>query len=376
MPWGCGTQFGIGANDRLTGPAFTNNGRAPYSIWMRHYRNLRSSYGSGGALAVAIGNNSVLTINSTGSVSTAATSSTTSFTIDDAWPLDTWVGWGITADGTASTNDPTVFQNGKRKTVGSGLTQVGADSSYYSSYSAVSLGGRSSLGRPSGGMYEDFALWDVQLTDDEFYLLEMGESPLHIQRDHLVFYFPLNDKTQTMCAVSGMEMAQLAASTHGAFYDSNHSDPRVLQFREARSPARRKYPYLGVSAGGAVSHEFTTASFAFTAAALSPGLSTTLSAPAVNFTAQSPSPNVSTTLTAAAFNFTAQALSTGGSILYELGSAAFNFTGNAVNHFTALVHELTTASFSFVGRALNYTTGVVSSIASVIPTYFRRRSRR
>jgi hypothetical protein len=260
------------------------------------------------------------------------------YSLDVSPANHTWGAAGYSVDGSSSANDPTVYLNGDIKTVANGkLTQNEADSSW-TSLSAASIGGRDALGRPSGGLYEDFAVWNQILTDDEFYALYMGESPINVRRESLVTYYPLDNIYDRLCAVSGATGLIISAQSHGVFYDRTHSDPLVQQRARARGLGRREYPYFGAAAGGTADTALSTAGAA---------TATLVGAETTTATLSATGAAVGTLVTAT--NITAVLSSTGAAVGTLEGSA-----GAAV----------TTTDLSTAGAAVG--TGVGARIAASV----------
>jgi hypothetical protein len=111
-------------------------------------------------------------------------------------------------DSTSAANDPIVYQDGVKLTVGSGIMQINADSAYVTSSAQWIIGNNTSGGLGWDGALAEIAWWDVVLTDEEFLALQKGISPDQIRPEALQHYFPLVrsgeiDKLGAPAAVTG-----------------------------------------------------------------------------------------------------------------------------------------------------------------------------
>lgn len=255
MPWGAGSgfgslgrQFGIDGNDRIKLHSFTSPHMGKFSIWFRLFLDKNASY-SGSSFTLSQGNSPVLNYDKSGGslfkiVPTSA--GTTYWGIDAAIDNLEWNPFGFSMDGSSSTNDPTVYDRGRKKTVGSGLTQTGSDVSWSLSLSALILGGRSSLARVTAGLYQDFAIWNDALTDSEFEALYLGVPPSQVRPSALLTYWPLDKATGPQCKWTGNNSQALGGP--GIFYDDSIGDPQVIAYR---TRPQRRY-FLGISVATAI----------------------------------------------------------------------------------------------------------------------------
>lgn len=112
------------------------------------------------------------------------------------WSAPTDNAWhtiGVTYNDSSNSNDPTVFMDGTKLTVGSGLTEsvTPTGTATSPSGSAVHFGNRSDDLRNWNGRLAECAIWDVILTDGEFAALARGVCPLMIRPASLVEYIPM-----------------------------------------------------------------------------------------------------------------------------------------------------------------------------------------
>lgn len=118
-------------------------------------------------------------------------------TTDGGWTftppsLDSWHSLGISYDNSSSTNDPIVYLDGSKLTVGSGLTEISTPAgSGRTAAGTLSIGNRSGNDRSWDGMIAEFAAWTVILDDNEFNALSDGLSPAMIRPQSLVVHTPL-----------------------------------------------------------------------------------------------------------------------------------------------------------------------------------------
>ncbi len=103
-----------------------------------------------------------------------------------------WKSFGMTYDGSSTSNNPTAYIDGTKETVGSGLTRATGPSGTYGTGDNPLIGNRGSDdARAWDGMLAEFALWGAALDDAEFAALHNGVSPLDIRPGSLLEYIPL-----------------------------------------------------------------------------------------------------------------------------------------------------------------------------------------
>lgn len=160
---------------------------------------------------------------------------------------NTWAPVGLKLDRGSVANDPTIFSQGNKLTLGSGLSQSATGGPNYSNASGTwRLGNRSDDARSADGYVAEFALWNVMLNDDEFFDLQRGVSPLAIRPNALVEYLPLVRSTMSM------KVATAAAATGTAVVDHPRvwfpHRPQVIVPAAITPPAanRNFLPLLGV----------------------------------------------------------------------------------------------------------------------------------
>lgn len=145
-----------------------------------------------------------------------------------------WTFCGITWDDTADTNDPSVWINTTKNTIGSGLTEVLTPSGTpLSSHANLRIGNRPAGDRSWNGALARFAQWSVILDDSEMDALAKGAHPTFIRPASLVEHIEmLRDNVST----------KLAAPTITGTTVSDH--PRLL------FPQRKTF-YFAAATGGA-----------------------------------------------------------------------------------------------------------------------------
>lgn len=117
-----------------------------------------------------------------------------SWNTDTRPSADTWAACGFSYDSSSAANSPTVWLEGVKKTLGSGLTAattaVGAriDATGFHLF----IGNRTSdSARCWDGNLAEAAFWNAILTDGEFAALAKGYSPSLIRPQSLTMYCPL-----------------------------------------------------------------------------------------------------------------------------------------------------------------------------------------
>lgn len=124
-------------------------------------------------------------------------------TWDIAYPTtDTWHFLGISYDDQSTSNDPIIWLDTTKNTVGSGITEAVAPvGTVTSSHSNLTIGNRSAGNRAWSGGLAEFAQWSKILDDDEFRALASGRSPLLVAPQSLVECVPmLNDNVSLKLA--------------------------------------------------------------------------------------------------------------------------------------------------------------------------------
>lgn len=368
MPWACGSRYGLDTNDVAQMSPFTSPHAGTHSVWFRLFYSKETGYTAGYANGLSAGNTAVWGHFYGSPWRLYANSAATTYYDGDAQLNDRqWNTFGWSWDGSSATNDPTCYANGVIKTVGSGLTQTGADAAPNINYSQIYVGNRAALGRPVAGLWEDICFWNEILTAEEFDLLRGGESPLNIRRHALVCYAPLNERTHYQNVVSGA-----VGTTNlrgGVFLDGSHSDPEVHRSDFYRSPARRKYPYFGVSAGGAVTSSFSALSGAIGASGASKSVSIGLSAIAGSIGSASGTKSASAGISALAGLLAA--LETAG-----VGTTDFNAIAGAlvsVTHSTARLSTIegkvgSVGSVAGLRGAISSLQAIAGSVAAIAGT--------
>lgn len=187
MALGFGTTLGAATTDRVTSATEARGSQVSIHVWQN-----RNGLGGG---------NTGRIFDTNGGKWTLYNDSTTGlYTLGSVFqpywrftrPADNvWAPIGIALDTTGSSNDPVVFLSGSKLTVGSGLTQTGADAAYDNVTSPIVLGNRSSGDRNWDGMLAEFAMWNVILTDGEFAALAAGAAASSIQPSALTHYVEL-----------------------------------------------------------------------------------------------------------------------------------------------------------------------------------------
>jgi hypothetical protein len=189
MSYGFGSTVGTG-NNRLSAHSFAL--ATGFSCWM-WVKRTSGGYAIGGGGRVFDRNGSALTLelNST-DFSFGKRAVSNQYYAWAAPALNEWESLGISVDTSATGNDPTAYANGVVKTLGSGITQSGADFAWDTTSTTTYIGDRQSAGRNFGGQLADFAIWSEILTAEEFYLLHNGVRPHNIRPDKLLLYYPLD----------------------------------------------------------------------------------------------------------------------------------------------------------------------------------------
>jgi hypothetical protein len=146
---------------------------------------------------------------------------------------NTWHFIGLSYDDGATTNDPIIWLDSTKNTVGSGITEtVTPAGTVTTSHASLTIGNRAAANRAWAGSLAEFAQWSVILTDDEFAALAKGMSPSQIRPQSLVECVPmLNDNISL----------KLGAPTITGATVGVH--PRIYY-------PKRRYSYFTAPAGG------------------------------------------------------------------------------------------------------------------------------
>ncbi len=233
MALGFGTVLGAAASDRVSSAAEVVPAQVSIHLWTNRNGEGPSSFGR----MIGRGGGVFDIVNNQGNVASTYAFGSISSSVYWRWTrpaASIWVPIGVSVDTALSSNNPTVYQEGVKLTVGSGLTQVGVDTAYDVASTAWCVGNRpSDTLRNWDGMLAEAAIWNVILTDDEFYALQKGVSPDQIRPESLIHYVPMArsgaiDKVAAPWTVTGT-----AAQPH----------PRTNR-------PHRKLRYTPVAAGG------------------------------------------------------------------------------------------------------------------------------
>ena len=116
----------------------------------------------------------------------------TSYSDDNAVPLNTWSHLVVTWDGSVTSTNVKFYVNGSLITYQGGQNGVNLGSDTGVKY----LGNRNDGARPFDGIMNEVALWDVVLSATDITLLAKSKvkgMPLQIQPANLVLYLPMDD---------------------------------------------------------------------------------------------------------------------------------------------------------------------------------------
>lgn len=103
-----------------------------------------------------------------------------------------WQTIGVRYDNGSTANDPVIFTDTTKNTVGAGIVETVAPSGTANTTSnALVIGNRTDGSRNWDGLLADFAVWDALLDDDEFIALARGFSPRLIRPASLVEFVPM-----------------------------------------------------------------------------------------------------------------------------------------------------------------------------------------
>lgn len=187
MAVGFGSTRGSATTDRIAGLTTT---LSTFSFFCWANRN-----GDGGGGFGRIFDKSSLFFGQNGTAATVyalGNAGGTAFTFTRP-SANVWSSVGITWDLSSGSNDPTVFLDGSKLTVGSGLTQVGSNPPSWNgtSSSQIIYGNRSGADRVWDGDLAEPAWWDVALTDDEFYALADRARPSMVRPGSILTYLPM-----------------------------------------------------------------------------------------------------------------------------------------------------------------------------------------
>ncbi len=194
MARGFGTTLGVATSDIITSSLTGPTGAFSMHAWI-FFR--AAGGGSGGRIFDASNNNAggyhvsnngpsgyLFTTLFSGSVGQWNTGTTATVSV--------WEPFGLKYDTGSTVNDPTVYQNNVKKTVGSGLTRTTGPTGTQNAPGLVCVGNRqTAVDRNWDGESAEFAFWNVLLDDAEFAALGAGYSPLLIRPASLLEYVPL-----------------------------------------------------------------------------------------------------------------------------------------------------------------------------------------
>ena len=130
-------------------------------------------------------------------------------------PFAQWVPVTCIYDTSVSTNDPTVWLDGVKLTVGAGITQLGADDAWVTTSNKWAVGQRSDSAttRYADGFIADFAVWNTLLTDSEAQYLHAGNRvdgnirPANL-RHYLPFKNNVSARTPLLWTERGLKQIQ------------------------------------------------------------------------------------------------------------------------------------------------------------------------
>ncbi len=148
----------------------------------------------------------------------------------------TWHFVGITYDDGLTTNDPAIWIDTTKNTIGSGLTEVTTPAgTVTSSHANARVGNRSAGDRSWRGGLARFCQWSVILTDDEMTALANGYHPFSVRKESLVEHIEMLG--------SVISSIQAAPSVTGT---TDLSHPRLL----FKMPPKLISTYVAPPAGG------------------------------------------------------------------------------------------------------------------------------
>ncbi|KIO49602.1 LamG-like jellyroll fold domain-containing protein [Nitrosospira sp. NpAV] len=181
---------GVGSTDKVTGPTEGIPAQFSFHIWTNRNGegagNLGRIFGREGANPFVLCNHNDVTSYRLFIGAGAATNWLWNRPAEGVWaPL------GFSIDTSSSANDPTVYQDGVRLTVGAGLTQSGSDSSWPVGSDTWYFGNNPGGTRNWNGSLAEVAWWNTILTDAEFYALQKGVSAEQVRPESLVRYLAM-----------------------------------------------------------------------------------------------------------------------------------------------------------------------------------------
>jgi len=120
------------------------------------------------------------------------TSGNVDWATDTTPSADTWEPFGLSYDGSSTSNDAIVWQAGVKKIVGAGLTRSTAPAGSISSTNALYIGNRQDDLRNWDGIICELAFWNVVLNDVEFSALAGRTPPYLIRPQSIIGYYPFH----------------------------------------------------------------------------------------------------------------------------------------------------------------------------------------
>ncbi|SHL10405.1 hypothetical protein SAMN05216428_10183 [Nitrosospira sp. Nsp11] len=209
MAIGFGSTLGVGAGDRIIGPAEGIPTKVSIHVWTN-----RNGDGGGGFGRVFGRGTGVFDLfNNHGQIANTYGFGTGAPLTYWSWtrpPLSTWAPIGISVDTSVDiSGGPAVYQSGTKLTKDSGLSFTTFGGGYGTSATPWCVGNRpSDNARAWDGSLAEFAVWNVILTDAEFAALQRGASPELIRPDARIHYLPAErdgwlNKSGTRWTVTG-----------------------------------------------------------------------------------------------------------------------------------------------------------------------------
>lgn len=200
MARGFGSTRGSGTTDKVVTTLTANSSTISMFIWSN-----RNGHGGGGRgymvdspNSAAAGRGLILFDNDPATAGTysvvqsfgVGNSTTVHWTAPSA---NVWSAIGFSYDNGSGSNNPTVYQDGVKLTPGSGLTvDLNGTGTAEAPNGVSTIGNRNAdNARNWDGDLAEFGCWNAILTDDEFFALCKGYSPLLIRPASLVEYVPM-----------------------------------------------------------------------------------------------------------------------------------------------------------------------------------------